>query len=97
MDIKHLVLECKMRLVLGNFSPSNTAVVSEDGGTHKDVETKIQKARGAFSRLRKICLAHYVNKDKKKTVQCICKNRFYYTGAKPGWLRVKFRESFSPL
>jgi hypothetical protein len=28
--------------------------VSEDGGTRKDVETRIQKARGAFTRLRKI-------------------------------------------
>jgi hypothetical protein len=37
--------------------------VSED--TCKDVETIIQKARGAFTRLRKICLAHYVNKDTK--------------------------------
>jgi hypothetical protein len=39
--------------------------VSEDGGTCKDVETRIQKARGAFTRLRKIWLAHYVNKDTK--------------------------------
>jgi hypothetical protein len=39
--------------------------VSEDGGTHKDVETRIQKARGAFTRLRKIWMAHYVNKDTK--------------------------------
>jgi hypothetical protein len=28
--------------------------VSEDGGTYKDVEIGIQKARGAFTRLRKI-------------------------------------------
>jgi hypothetical protein len=27
--------------------------VSEDGGTCKDVETRIQKARGTFTRLRK--------------------------------------------
>jgi hypothetical protein len=39
--------------------------VSEDGGTCKDMETRIQKARGAFTRLRKIWLAHYVNKDIK--------------------------------
>jgi hypothetical protein len=39
--------------------------VSEDGGRRKDVETRIQKARGAFTRLRKIWLAHYVNKDTK--------------------------------
>jgi hypothetical protein len=29
----------------------------------KDVETRIQKARGAFTRLRKIWMAHYINKD----------------------------------
>jgi hypothetical protein len=28
--------------------------VSEDGGTCNDVETRIQKARGAFTRQRKI-------------------------------------------
>jgi hypothetical protein len=42
------------------------SIVSEDGGTRKDVETRIQKARGAFTRLRKIWLAHYVNKDTKR-------------------------------
>jgi hypothetical protein len=39
--------------------------VAEDGGTRKDVETRIQKTRGDFTRLRKIWLAHYVNKDTK--------------------------------
>jgi hypothetical protein len=41
------------------------STVSEDGGTCKDVETRIQKVRRAFTRLRKIWLAHYVNKDTK--------------------------------
>jgi hypothetical protein len=41
--------------------------VSEDGGSCKGVETRIKKARGTFTRLRKILvwLAHYVNKDTK--------------------------------
>jgi hypothetical protein len=39
--------------------------VSEDGGTRMYVETRIQKARGAFTRVRKIWMAHYVNKDTK--------------------------------
>jgi hypothetical protein len=39
--------------------------VSEDGGTRKDVATRIQKARGAFTRLRKIWMAQNVNKDTK--------------------------------
>jgi hypothetical protein len=37
--------------------------VSEDGGTRKNVETRTQKARGAFTRLRKIWVTHYVHKD----------------------------------
>jgi hypothetical protein len=39
--------------------------VAEDGGTRKDVETRIQRARGDFTRLRKIWMAYYVNKDTK--------------------------------
>jgi hypothetical protein len=39
--------------------------VSENGGTCKGVETRIRKARGAFTRLREIWMAHYVNKDTK--------------------------------
>jgi hypothetical protein len=34
---------------------------SEDRGTRMDVETRIQKARGAFTRLGKILMAHCVN------------------------------------
>jgi hypothetical protein len=71
--------------------------VSEDGGTCKDVEIRIQKARGAFTRLSKIWLAHYINRYKDKTVQCMCKIGTIYMGAKPGCLHVKFRESFIPL
>jgi hypothetical protein len=36
-----------------------------------DVETRIQKAKGAF-RLRKIWLAHYVNKDTKMKLFNVC-------------------------
>jgi hypothetical protein len=37
--------------------------VSEDGGTYKDVETRIQKDKGAFTRLKNIWQAQYINKD----------------------------------
>jgi hypothetical protein len=53
--------------------------VSEDGGTRKDVETRIQKARGASARLRKIWLAHYGNKDTKiKLFNVYVKSVFLY-------------------
>jgi hypothetical protein len=47
--------------------------VSEDGGICKDVESRIQKTRGAFTRLRKMWQVHYINKDTDKASQCICK------------------------
>jgi hypothetical protein len=45
--------------------------VSEEG-TYKDMETRIQKARGALTRLRKIWQAHYINKDKKIKLVNVC-------------------------
>jgi hypothetical protein len=53
--------------------------VSEDGGTRKDEETRIQKTRGAFTRPRKIWMAHYVNKDTKiKLVNVYVKSVLLY-------------------
>jgi hypothetical protein len=58
------------------------------------VETRIQKARGAFTRLRKIWLAHYINKVTKiKMLNVYVKSVYYYMGAKPGLLHVKFRKA----
>jgi hypothetical protein len=73
--------------------------LSEDGGACKDVKIRIRKARGAFTRLRKTCLAHYVNKDTKiKLFNVDVKSVGYYCmGVKPGWLHVGSREIFSPL
>jgi hypothetical protein len=58
-------------VIYSNYTCNNYPITiiyyyySSNGGTHKDVETRIQKARGAFTRLRKIWMAHYVNKDTK--------------------------------
>jgi hypothetical protein len=68
LSIIMLINEAIRRLLEFTYLESN---ISKDGGTRKDVETRIQKARGTFTRLRKIWMAHYVNKG--KTVQCICK------------------------
>jgi hypothetical protein len=39
--------------------------VSEDGGTVKDVNIRIQKARGVFSRLQKIWQSTHIHKSTK--------------------------------
>jgi hypothetical protein len=41
------------------------SVVSEDGGTRTDVNVRIQKARGSFSKLRKVWLPTSIRKDTK--------------------------------
>jgi hypothetical protein len=39
------------------------SVVSEDGGARTDVNVRIQKARGSFSKLRKVLLSTSIYKD----------------------------------
>jgi hypothetical protein len=59
--------------------------VSEDGGTYKDVKTRIQKARGAFTRFRKIWQA-YINKDRKiKLFNAYVKSELLY-GCQAGYM-----------
>jgi hypothetical protein len=40
-------------------------VVAEDGGTSTDVIVRIQKARGSFSKLRKVWLSTAIRKETK--------------------------------
>jgi hypothetical protein len=40
-------------------------MVSQDGGTNKDVINLINKARGAFAQLRPIWTSHQINKRTK--------------------------------
>jgi hypothetical protein len=46
--------------------------VSEDGGAAKDIDIRIQKARGAFSRLRKIWQSSFIHKDMKIKIFNAC-------------------------
>ena len=41
------------------------SVVAEDGGASTDVNVRIQKARGSFSKLRKVWLSTQIQKDTK--------------------------------
>jgi hypothetical protein len=54
--------------MIWNIHDKTKAMYHKIEVTCKDVETRIQKARGAFTRLRKIWLALYINKDTKSKI-----------------------------
>jgi hypothetical protein len=51
--------------------------VSENGSTAKDIDIRIQKARGAFSRLRRIWQSTFIHKDMKIKSLMHVSNPFY--------------------
>ena len=48
------------------------SVVAEDGGASTDVNVRIQKARGSFSKLRKVWLSTWIQKDTKIKIFNAC-------------------------
>jgi hypothetical protein len=48
------------------------SVVAEDGGASADVKTRIQKARGSFSKLRKVWTSTSIRKDTKIKILNAC-------------------------
>jgi hypothetical protein len=46
--------------------------VSEDGGARTDVSVRIKKARGSFSKLRKVWLSTSIRKDAKIRIFNVC-------------------------
>jgi hypothetical protein len=48
------------------------SVVAEDGGARTDVSVRIQKARGSFSKLRKVWLSTSIRKDTKIRIFNAC-------------------------
>jgi hypothetical protein len=49
------------------------SVVAEDGGASTDVNVRIQKARGLFSKLRKVWLSTSIRKDTKIRIFNACR------------------------
>ena len=41
------------------------SIVAENGGTSREVNARIQKARGSFSKLRRVWLSKSLRKDTK--------------------------------
>jgi len=48
------------------------SVKAEDGGASTDVNVRIQKARGSFSKLRKVWLSTSIRKDTKIKIFNAC-------------------------
>jgi hypothetical protein len=48
------------------------SVVAEDGGARPDVNVRIQKARGSFSKLRKVWLSTSTRKETKIKICNAC-------------------------
>jgi hypothetical protein len=60
---RNIMLANKAIRRVHDFTQLDSNVLQYEG-TYKDVETRIQKARGAFTRYRKIWQAPYINKDR---------------------------------
>jgi hypothetical protein len=48
------------------------SVVAEDGGARSDVNVRIQKVRGSFSKLRKVWLSTSIRKETKIKIFSAC-------------------------
>ena len=63
------------------------AIVAENGGTSKEVNSRIQKARGSFSKLRKVWLNKSLCKDTKIRIFNACVKSVLLYGCKT-WLVI---------
>jgi hypothetical protein len=79
-----IILENKIVTKVADFTYLSNNV-SEDGGTVKDVNIRIQKARGAFSRLRKIWQSTHTHKSTKTKIFNSCVKSVLFYGCET-WL-----------
>jgi hypothetical protein len=67
------------------FSPHLVMFLSKHGGARTDVNVRIQKARGSFSKLRKEWLSPSIQKDTKISIFNACMKSVLLYGCKT-WL-----------
>jgi hypothetical protein len=63
------------------------SVVAEDGGARTDANVRIEKARGSFSKLRKVWLSTSIRKDTKIRIFNACVNSLLLIGCET-WLVI---------
>jgi hypothetical protein len=66
------------------------SMVAEDGGASTDVNVRIQKARGSFSKLRKVWLSTSIRKETKIKIFDAFVKSVLLMGVKHGLSQVKF-------
>jgi hypothetical protein len=73
------------------------SIVTENGGTSKEVNIRIQKARGSFSKLRKVWLSKSLRNDTKIKIFNACVKSVLLYGCELGWSQMKFSVNYKPL
>jgi hypothetical protein len=61
------------------------STVSANGGATLDVSRRIQKARGAFAKLRKVWQSTFMNRNTKIRRSMLVLNLCFYMAVRPGW------------
>jgi len=74
------------------------SIVAENGSTSRAVNARIQKARGSFSKLRRVWLSKSLQKDAKIRIFNACvKCLFFCMDVKLGLSQMKFSVKYKPL
>jgi len=63
-------------------------IVAENGGTSREVSARIQKARGSFSKLRRVWLSKLLRKDNKIRIFNACVKSVFLYGCET-WIVTK--------
>ena len=66
-------------------------MVAEDGGTRSDVNVRMQKARGSFSKLRKVWLSTAIRKETKIKIFNACVKSVLLYGCETWLVTSKIR------
>jgi hypothetical protein len=73
------------------------SVVAEDGRASTDVRVRIEKARGSFSKLRKVWLSTSIRKDTKIRIFNACMKSVLLYGCETWLVKVKFDVKYKLL
>ena len=73
------------------------SIVAQNGGTSREVNARLQKARGSFSKLRRVWLSKSLRKDTKIRIFNACVKSVLCMDVKLGLSQKKFSTKYKPL
>ena len=73
------------------------STVAENGGTNREVSARIQKAKGSFSKPRRVWLSKVLRKDTKIRIFNACVKSVVLMDAKIDLSQRKFSVKYKPL